>query len=92
MPPISLGTGAPIFDVSDQATLHMDDGTYPADFTAPSVKPIVAPRRRRRRGRHCDAGPFAVADGLDRRPHDHVDQLGDAARRHGLAGDRRDNW
>jgi hypothetical protein len=35
------GTGEPIFDVSDQATLHMDDGTYPADFTAPSVKPIV---------------------------------------------------
>lgn len=35
-------TGDPVFDVSDQATLHMDDGTYPADFTAPSVKPIVS--------------------------------------------------
>lgn len=35
------GTGDPVFDVSDQATLHMDDGSYPANFTAPTVLPIV---------------------------------------------------
>jgi HK97 family phage prohead protease len=33
-------TGQPAYDVSDQATLHMDDGTYPDDFTAPTVAPI----------------------------------------------------
>lgn len=36
------GTGDPVFDVSDQATLHMDDGSYPANFTAPTVLPIVS--------------------------------------------------
>lgn len=35
------GTGEPAFDVSDQATLHMDDGTYPPAFTAPTVQPIT---------------------------------------------------
>lgn len=35
------GTGAPVYDVSDQATLHMDDGTYPDPFTAPTVQPIT---------------------------------------------------
>ncbi|MET0722986.1 MAG: phage major capsid protein [Tardiphaga sp.] len=35
------GTGVPVYDVSDQATLHMDDGTYPDNFTAPTVQPIV---------------------------------------------------
>ena len=34
-------TGTPAYDVSDQATLHMDDGSYPDNFTAPDVKPIV---------------------------------------------------
>lgn len=34
------GTGDPVFDVSDQATLHMDDGSYPANFTAPTVQQI----------------------------------------------------
>jgi HK97 family phage major capsid protein/HK97 family phage prohead protease len=34
--------GAPAFDVSDQATLHMDDGTYPAPANAPTVLPISA--------------------------------------------------
>lgn len=33
--------GAPAFDVSDQTTLHMDDGTYPTPANAPTVKPLV---------------------------------------------------
>jgi hypothetical protein len=33
--------GTPAFDISDQATIHEDDGTYNADGTVSTVKPIV---------------------------------------------------
>jgi HK97 family phage prohead protease len=45
-------TGEPVYDISDQATLHMNDGGYPDNWTSSGVLPIVG----------AAAAPPALAD------------------------------